>query len=121
MNEIVESFEERLKYAMALRGKRQIDICKHFGWSRSTVSQYCDPKCTCRPKSDRTYMLAEYLNVNPVWLMGYDTPMNGMSERDKLVHMVGDMDNKTLSCILAYAEGVLAAKNENEQGNKKQV
>lgn len=113
MNEIIESFEDRLKYAMALRGKRQIDIAKHFGWSRSTVSQYCDPKCTCKPKSDRTYLLADYLGVSPVWLMGYDVPMNGLSEREKLVDMVGNMDNTTLTRLLAYAEGIMAAQKES--------
>ena len=84
-NEQIETFENRLNYAMALRGKRQIDIANHFGWSRSTMSQYCDPTCKYKPKADRMYKIAEYLNVSPTWLMGYDVPMNGMNEKEKLL------------------------------------
>lgn len=27
------------------------------------------------PKNDRLYLIAQALDVNPVWLMGYDVPM----------------------------------------------
>ncbi len=113
-NELVATFEERLAYAMSLRGKRQIDLANHFGWSRSTVSQYCDPKISYKPKADRMYRIAEYLNVSPVWLMGYDVPMNGVSERDRLVEIVNDMDSRSVSALVAYAEGLRAAFKDYE-------
>lgn len=112
MNEIVESFEDRLKYAMNLRGKTQSDLAKNFNWSRSTVSQYCNPHISYKPKADRMYMIAEYLNVNPLWLMGYDEPMDGLSEREKVVREIGDMDNATLKRLMAYIE---AFKSVEEQ------
>ena len=111
-NEIVATFEERLAYAMSLRGKRQVDLANHFGWSRSTVSQYCDSKISYKPKADRMYMIAEYLNVNPVWLMGYDVPMTGLDEREKLVKEIGEMDNAALKRFIAYME---AFKSVEEQ------
>lgn len=112
-NELVATFEERLAYAMSLRGKRQIDLANHFGWSRSTVSQYCDPKISYKPKADRMYRIADYLNVSPVWLMGYDVPMSGMSEREKLVDMIGNMDTGTLTRVLAYVEGISAMQKDS--------
>ena len=101
-NEQIETFENRLNYAMALRGKRQIDIANHFGWSRSTMSQYCDPTCKYKPKADRMYKIAEYLNVSPTWLMGYDVPMNGITEREKLLNDINSMDNDTVRRFMAY-------------------
>jgi hypothetical protein len=49
-------------------------------------------------------MIAEYLNVSPVWLMGYDVPMTGLDEREKLVKEIGEMDNATLKRFMAYIE-----------------
>lgn len=105
MNDIVDSFESRLKYAMSLRGKSQADITKHFGWSRSTVSQYCNPHLSYKPKADRMYQIAEYLNVSPTWLMGYDVPMNGMNEKEKLLNDINNMDNAQIKRLAAYLEG----------------
>ena len=108
MNKIVDTFENRIRYAMDLRGKRQIDVCKHFGWARSTMSQYCDPLVHYKPKADRMYQLAEYLNVSPVWLMGYDVPMNGMDEKQILLEKVNKMDNEQIKRLMAYVEGFQA-------------
>lgn len=102
MNDIVDSFESRLKYAMSLRGKSQADITKHFGWSRSTVSQYCNPHLSYKPKADRMYQIAEYLNVSPTWLMGYDVPMNGMNEKEKLLNDINNMDNRQIKRFMTY-------------------
>jgi transcriptional regulator with XRE-family HTH domain len=101
---------------MDLRGKRQVDICNHFGWARSTMSQYCDPLIRYKPKADRMYQLAEYLNVSPVWLMGYDVPMTGLDEREKLVKEIGEMDNNTLARFMAYME---AFKSIDDKLNNK--
>ncbi len=103
-HEQVESFEERLKFAMALRGKKQIDIAKHFGWSRSTMSQYCDPRIGYRPKADRMYQIAEYLNVSPVWLMGYDVPIDGMDKKQKLLEKINGMNADEIERMSAYIE-----------------
>ncbi len=105
MNKIVDTFESRLQYALDLRGKRQIDVCRHFNWPRSTMSQYCDPLVPYKPKADRMYKLAEYLNVSPTWLMGYDVPMSGLGEREKLIQDISEMDAAKLKRFMAYMDG----------------
>ena len=112
MNEKVESFEERLKYAMSIRGKTQSDIAKNFNWSRSTVSQYCNPHITYKPKADRMYQIAEYLNVNPTWLMGYDVPMVGLSNKEKLMVEINEMDNSSLERFMAYIEAFKSVEDK---------
>ena len=112
-SEQVETFENRLQYAMALRGKRQIDIANHFGWSRSTMSQYCDATVPYKPKADRMYQLAEYLNVSPTWLMGYDVPMNGMNEKEKLLNDINNMDNRQIKAVMAYIKAFQTINEES--------
>lgn len=67
------SFNERLKYAMNLKGFTQSDLCYKTDIPKSAMSQYISG--AFKPKDKRTYLLAKALNVNEAWLMGYDVPM----------------------------------------------
>ena len=73
MVEIVEEFKYRLEKAMSLRGKKAVDVSKATGISESVISQY--RKGLISPKREKILLIADYLNVNPVWLMGLDVPM----------------------------------------------
>lgn len=75
------STAERLRLIMEERGLKQVDIlelckpyCEQFGMklNRNDLSQYVSGKVT--PKQDKLSILAMALNVNEVWLMGYDVP-----------------------------------------------
>lgn len=121
MNKIVDSFENRLQYALDMRGKRQIDVCNHFGWPRSTMSQYCDPLVSYKPKADRMYQLAEYLNVNPLWLMGYDEPMTGKSEKEKLIDDISKMDNGQIKRLMAYIKAFDSVMNDLTEEQEKEL
>ena len=67
----------RIKEAMCLRNKTQAELCKITGIPKSAMSQYVSGKFV--PKQTRIYLLAKALNVNEVWLMGYDVPMERTS------------------------------------------
>lgn len=73
MIEIVEEFKYRLEKAMAIRGKKAVDVSKGTGISESVISQY--RKGLISPKREKIMQIADYLNVDPVWLMGLDVPM----------------------------------------------
>jgi len=72
----------RLKKIMQERDLRQVDIlelakpyCKKFGvkMNRSDLSQYVSGKT--EPNQNKLFVLANALNVNEAWLMGYgDNP-----------------------------------------------
>lgn len=77
-----ETTSSRLQYLMNLRHLRQIDIlnaalpfAEHYGikLNRSDISQYVSGKV--EPGQDKITVLGKALNVNPVWLLGYDVPM----------------------------------------------
>lgn len=64
---------ERLKEAMNIMQMKQTDLAKATGLSKGGISNYVIGRY--EPKSDIISILAEALNVDPVWLMGYDVPM----------------------------------------------
>lgn len=68
-----ESCATRLKKALSMRNMTQADLCQKTKIPKSALSEYI--KGLYDPKQDRLLILAEALNVDPVWLMGFDVPM----------------------------------------------
>ena len=74
---IIDSFKSRMAKALTLRGMKQVELSRLTGIDSGTINNYLSGKY--EPKQDRLEIIAEALDVDPVWLMGYDVPM----ERDK--------------------------------------
>lgn len=71
---IVESMAVRLAKALSLRNMKQNELAKITGISKSSINQYISGYAT-NPNSDRIFLMAKALDVDPVWLMGLDVPM----------------------------------------------
>ena len=71
---ISEPCSVRIRKALSIRNMRQADLCEKAGISKSTLSEYLSGRYL--PKQDKTFLIAKALNVDPVWLMGYDVPMD---------------------------------------------
>ena len=67
------TFSERIAEAMNIRDVSQAMLCQMTGIPKSAMSQYIAGNF--KPKSARLYLIAEALDVNEAWLMGYDIPM----------------------------------------------
>lgn len=63
----------RLKKALSIRKMTQAELCQKTNIPKSALSEYL--KGLYDPKQDRLVILSEALNVDPVWLMGFDVPM----------------------------------------------
>ena len=63
----------RLNIALNIRNMKATDLHRATGINKSSISQYL-AGVVC-PKQDRIYLLAKALNVNELWLMGHDVPM----------------------------------------------
>lgn len=81
---------DRLKQIMSERGLKQVDIleackpyCERYGvqLKKNDLSQYVSGKV--EPKQNKLSILGMALNVNEVWLMGYNVPA-GRKELEKL-------------------------------------
>lgn len=73
MNELVDSFANRLNKAISLRNIKPVDLSEKTGIDKSKISSYMSGRY--KAKQDGVYLLAQALNVSEVWLMGYDVPM----------------------------------------------
>ena len=91
----------RLKKALELCNMKQIDLAEKTNIGRSAISQYLSGKVV--PKQDKIYLLAQALNVNEGWLMGYDVPMDRnfdpqiLSEQKDNVPILDDEDIRVLA------------------------
>ena len=69
----IEKCAVRIAKALSIRGMRQYELCQKTKIPKSAMSQYISG--AFEPKQDRIYLISQALNVDPVWLMGYDVPM----------------------------------------------
>lgn len=72
----------RLKEAMNKIGKKQIDLVNETGLNRSTISRYLSGEY--EPKNEAIFKMAKALDVNEMWLWGYDVPMERTAEQKRI-------------------------------------
>lgn len=73
MLELVSTFKERLQIAISNSKLTKTKIAEQVGVSKSLLSHYLAGDNEAG--NDKVKRLSEVLNVNPVWLLGYDCPM----------------------------------------------
>lgn len=81
----MDTCANRIKDALKIRKMSQAELCEITGIPKSAVSQYCSG--AFKPKQDRTFLIANALNVDEAWLMGFDVPMDKVvfgSELEKI-------------------------------------
>lgn len=69
----IASVADRLRNAMDIRKKKQVDLERETGINRSAISRYLSGEY--EPKNKPIYELAKALDVSEQWLMGYNVPM----------------------------------------------
>lgn len=77
--EPTEKCSTRLAKALAIRGMKQFELCEKTKIPKSAISQYLSG--AFEPRQDRLYIISKALNVDPVWLMGFDVPMEKEKEK----------------------------------------
>lgn len=66
-------FAERLRFVLNLRGIRQVDLARKLKVNKSLITLYISG--SCEPKTRLLFAIADLLDVNPKWLIGYDDEM----------------------------------------------
>ena len=77
---LVDTFANRLKKIMELNNIKAIELSEKTGISKSQISHWISG--TYKAKQDSLTLLAEFFDVDEIWVMGFDVPMK--SERKKL-------------------------------------
>jgi transcriptional regulator with XRE-family HTH domain len=73
MIEKVSNFKTRFNQALELRNMKPVELSEKTGISESTISQYRSGYA--KPKEDKLAIISNALNVNPVWLLGLNVPI----------------------------------------------
>lgn len=87
---IIESFANRLQKAMNYANMKQVDLVNKTGLDKTLINKYLAG--IMKAKQDKLTILADALNVNEVWLMGYDVPM----ERNLNAYKVDELGNSVI-------------------------
>ena len=114
----MQTVAERLKYALNLRNMRPIDLSEKTGIGKSSISQYLSNMV--KPKQDRIFAMAKALNVDELWLMGFNSPIEGkteeLSEDIKNLPNFVPMLGKPVPIIGTIAAGKPILAEENIEG-----
>lgn len=77
----IDTFQNRLQKALNDRNMKQIDLVEKTGIDKTLINKYLSG--ISNAKQDKLTILADALNVNEIWLMGYDITMNRQLKLDK--------------------------------------
>lgn len=92
MDDLIDTFANRLSYALTIRNMKPIELSEITKIDKSKISSYMSGRY--KAKTDGLKLIADALNVSPIWLMGYDVPM----ERDII-----ETENKNNSLTIDMA------------------
>ncbi|OFI49560.1 hypothetical protein BG261_02985 [Floricoccus tropicus] len=120
----MNSFKNRLREALDLRGYSQAELSRQTGIGRNSISDYLNGKYEA--KQNKLYALAKSLDVDVAWLMGYDVPIeiNSIEESspivnnsdssitDDIIEAIDKLSHESKKEVLEFAK--LKATEENE-------
>lgn len=69
----IETFQKRLEIALQYRNMKPVELHEKTNISESLISKYLSGNAIARQR--KISLISEALNVSPIWLMGYDVPM----------------------------------------------
>lgn len=69
----MNTIAERIKFAMKVKNKRQVEIVRDTGISKGAFSSYLSGQYN--PKMDKLALIADSLAVDVKWLIGENVPM----------------------------------------------
>lgn len=105
----------RIREGLRLRDMSQADLRRLTGIPKSAMSQYCNGGLV--PRQDRTFLIANALNVSEAWLMGFDVPLERQTtpasfEEDgrikDFVNLFDRLTEEQQALIIAQIKGILS-------------
>lgn len=106
-----DSFQNRFCKALEIRNMKCSELSKATGIRESTLSQY--KSGYAEPKSQKLGIIAQALNVDPVWLMGLDVPMDSRTARlTEYAKRLGNLSQDKQKEVFNFID-FLENKNDN--------
>lgn len=141
---MTDKTQERLVKAMNLNNFSQSDLVRLTGISKSLISKYVTG--AREPKVDKIKLLSDALNIDPIWLIGYDVPMerrifnknekNSIIEKeiivndssstisiakDELIYKVEQLDSKSFKALLDFLNKKITSEDIYYSSNLKKL
>lgn len=85
MDKPIAEIKDRLKLALSLREITPKELSEKTKIPKSSISQYMSGYA--KPKQDRIFLISNALNINEVWLLGYDVSMEKQITKQKEVEL----------------------------------
>lgn len=80
------SISSRIKLAMNKKGVKQKDVIEHTGITKGALSSYLSGRY--EPKQDNLFKLANYLEVEPSWLLGFDKDVEIITRKEFISEVI---------------------------------
>lgn len=105
-----ESFTKRLNEAMDIRGMKQVDLVEKTGIGKSAINHYVSGKYEAKQKA--LYLLAQALDVDEAWLMGYNVPMDKI-DAEEYIDNLYKIETRKIPVLGTIAAGEPIVAEEN--------
>lgn len=94
-----ETFANRLKKILQIRNMKQVELCEKTKLSSGLINKYLKGKALAR--QDKLIILADALDTNAVWLMGYNVPMDKNYGKTKIteIDVIDTSNNEVIEKI----------------------
>lgn len=111
----MNKFPERLSYALQERNKSQKDIAMILECDKSSITNYIKGKYI--PKPDAVKRIADYLNVNMMWLYGFSDVMHTDPDFDEFVNEIYKLKLtlSELDEVLCYAQDIKTREQREKE------
>lgn len=97
---MAETCGKRIETALRVRKMTAAELSRRTGISRGDISHYING--LYKPKQNRISIMAEALNVSPVWLMGFDVAMSESeitADEKKVLNSYRAADDRTKRAV----------------------
>lgn len=102
--------KHRLIELLQYLGLSQSEFCERCGLNKSALSNYLNGDR--EPRQDKIALIADAFDIDPAWLMGYETPMkvakigNTMSYEESKVISAYRSSSEEIKCAVCAVLGV---------------
>lgn len=102
-------FKDRLSHAMNLRNMKAAALSDKTGIAPPIISDYLAGKY--KAKQDKVFLLAEALDVNESWLMGYEAPIERIPDdqrkTDELREKIESLSNEKKELLIKMIDNMM--------------
>lgn len=111
----MNNFKERLQQIMKEKNISQSELSKRTGIGRNSISDYLKGKYEA--KQDKVFILANALNVNEAWLMGFDIKKNKDLPSTDITTLYDKLTPPRQKVVLTTAETQLEEQQQEKSSD----